>query len=413
VSAQTDYTVTIHGLGGTATDTIRIATVSNPPVLAYAQPAYSFLMGSTIEPLRPTNTGGPIIAWAIRPAANGKTIGANTGLQFNSTTGRITGTPIYFTPPTDYIIVATALGGAQDSAVVSIATTTPAPVLSYPDTNIVWTVGIAISPLRRTQVTGTVLSYSIAPSLPSGLTLNPTTGVIFGTPVAAVTATSYVISAYGPGGVGSDSVTITTAANPPLLSFAQPAYAFTTGIAIEALRPTNTGGPIIGWAIGMGSNGRSLTQNTGLLFNVTTGRITGTPVYLSTARHYTVTALGLSGVSDTETVEISTVSPAGKLAVGESSAFSFGWTGISGYTLRVPAVDELTTSITVSILGTSGRTIWSARLDPNTAGRTLMWDGRDVTGRRVSAGVYLVRIVAQGAGTKAVYVGKGVTHQPR
>jgi hypothetical protein len=54
--------------------------------------------------------------------------------------------------------------------------------------------GTAITSLTPT-VTGTVTSYSVSPALPSGLTLNTTTGVMSGTPTATAAQATYTITA--------------------------------------------------------------------------------------------------------------------------------------------------------------------------------------------------------------------------
>ncbi len=61
------------------------------------------------------------------------------------------------------------------------------------------TVGTAIAALTP-SVSGTVTSYSVSPSLPAGLTLNTTTGVISGTPTVAAPNTSYVVQAINSSG---------------------------------------------------------------------------------------------------------------------------------------------------------------------------------------------------------------------
>lgn len=57
----------------------------------------------------------------------------------------------------------------------------------------------AISPFVPT-VTGTVTSFSVAPPLPDGLTLNPSTGSISGTPTAYAADADYTVTVTGPGG---------------------------------------------------------------------------------------------------------------------------------------------------------------------------------------------------------------------
>ncbi len=64
------------------------------------------------------------------------------------------------------------------------------------------------------NATGTVESYSIAPDLPAGLTLNAQTGAIEGTPTAAAERTTYTITAAG-AGMTSEATIELGVARPP------------------------------------------------------------------------------------------------------------------------------------------------------------------------------------------------------
>jgi DNA-binding beta-propeller fold protein YncE len=69
----------------------------------------------------------------------------------------------------------------------------------------------AMSPTSALAVQGLLgaISFSVAPALPQGLQLNPTSGVISGTPVMAQTSTNYVITATGSfSGTSAASVTL-------------------------------------------------------------------------------------------------------------------------------------------------------------------------------------------------------------
>jgi hypothetical protein len=59
------------------------------------------------------------------------------------------------------------------------------------------------------SVIGTVNSYSISPALPTGLTIDPTTGVISGTPTVAVAAANYTVTASNSGGPTTATINIT------------------------------------------------------------------------------------------------------------------------------------------------------------------------------------------------------------
>ena len=203
---------------------------------------------------------------------------------------------------------------------------------------------------------------------------------------------------------------IATTANPPVLSFAAGPYTFVKNAAVTAFRADNAGGPITGWLIGPGSNGSSLTANTGLTFSPITGKIQGIPVYLSPPRTYMVTANGLAGSSDTETVSVAVTSMA--KPAGEAT-FSFRVTGgTTLYNLRMPTVDANTENVVVTIADLAGRTVWSQSVDPRTELRELAWDGRDQNGRLVAGGMYMVRISATAAGKTATVTNKAVRFGP-
>ena len=77
------------------------------------------------------------------------------------------------------------------------------------------TVGIPLVVLSPT-VTGVVINYSVNPALPAGLTLNPSTGVISGTPTATAAQTTYIVKAANAAGTTTFGwvLTVDAAAGP-------------------------------------------------------------------------------------------------------------------------------------------------------------------------------------------------------
>src|SRR5882757_1451311 len=57
-------------------------------------------------------------------------------------------------------------------------------------------------------VSGTVTGYSVSPALPAGLTLDPTSGVISGTPLAASSETIYIVTASNGAGAAKAVLTL-------------------------------------------------------------------------------------------------------------------------------------------------------------------------------------------------------------
>jgi hypothetical protein len=71
--------------------------------------------------------------------------------------------------------------------------------LSYNSPN-VFTRNTAIANLNPSVSGGAVISYSVSPALPSGLSLNTATGVISGTPTVVSANATYTVTATNSGG---------------------------------------------------------------------------------------------------------------------------------------------------------------------------------------------------------------------
>jgi hypothetical protein len=71
----------------------------------------------------------------------------------------------------------------------------PDPTVSYTSPK-TYASGSAITPLEPTTF-GVIDSFTVSPALPTGLTLDATTGIISGTPSATTAAADYVVTAHG------------------------------------------------------------------------------------------------------------------------------------------------------------------------------------------------------------------------
>ncbi|MDR3669735.1 MAG: putative Ig domain-containing protein [Holophaga sp.] len=109
---------------------------------------------------------------------------------------------------------AQAAPGSPDAAATSSAPsgTPQAPSrVVYSAEPAVYTRGAAINPNIPYVSGGAITTYRVAPALPAGLSLDPASGIISGTPTAAKPATEYTIT--GSNGAGSTSVTLSLAVN--------------------------------------------------------------------------------------------------------------------------------------------------------------------------------------------------------
>jgi hypothetical protein len=84
--------------------------------------------------------------------------------------------------------------------------------LTYATNPASYTLGQAISANVPSNLGGTVTGYSVSPTLPTGLVLDATTGILSGTPTALAATAAYTVTATNGG--GSTTVALSLAVNP-------------------------------------------------------------------------------------------------------------------------------------------------------------------------------------------------------
>ena len=321
--------IQVANSGGLDTETVNITMNAQTPVISYATPV-TYTKNVAISANAPVSTGGAVVSYSISPNLN-----ANTGLDFSTSTGVISGTPTTVVSAANYTIIATNTGGL-DTATVSIAVQDTSPAFAYLHATLSGVKHIAISP-DTVVVTGTgaITGYTVSPALPAGLGLNPVTGLISGTPNVTAAGVNDTITATGPGGTGIAVVTITIIDTAPAISYTSPVIYGRT-IAITPNNPVSTGGGIDSF----------LTSSlpVGLVVNKNTGIISGTPTVASSATNYTITAYG-SGGTGNATVNIAVVNaPTGLSYTLNSVVYPVG----TNITANNPTVTGTVTNYSVS-----------------------------------------------------------------
>lgn len=255
-----------------------------PSSLAYTVETATFTKGTATAENSPTYSGETVTSWSVSPSLP-------AGLTFNTATGVISGTPSALATQTVYTVTAANAGGSTTKGLTFTVIDVAPSSLSYTYANPVYTKGSVITANTPSASGGAVVSYSISPSLPEGLSLDTSTGVISGTPTGLYGFASWTVTATNSG--GSTTATVYMTVNdvaPASLLYGGVPYAFTRLLAISAKTPSVSGGPVVSYSV-------SPALPAGLSLNTATGVLSGTPTAASAAAPYTVTATNSGGAA--------------------------------------------------------------------------------------------------------------------
>ncbi|MEN9299012.1 MAG: hypothetical protein RLZZ429_1325, partial [Bacteroidota bacterium] len=188
-------------IGNPASSNSITASVIASPSLAYSASVISLTKNVTMTTLSPTASG--VISYSINP-------GLPVGLSFNTGTGVVSGTPSVVNVATSYTITGTSAAGCATTTSFSLEVVNPVPLnLAYNPSSQTVRRNTAITNMLPTATGGPIDIYTISPSLPAGLTINPTTGIISGTLTAQVTGSvTYTITGSNSGGSATANVVL-------------------------------------------------------------------------------------------------------------------------------------------------------------------------------------------------------------
>jgi DNA-binding beta-propeller fold protein YncE len=300
---------------------------SAPAAINYASATAVFTRGVAITPDTPTLTGGAATSFSVSPFLP-------AGLNLNGDTGVVSGTPAAVAAQASYTVTASNFAGNTTTTLTITVNDQPPSAFSYAAGTATYIVNAPITENDPSSMGGTVISFSVNPGLPAGLSLNTATGVISGIPTAVMSLTKYTVTATNTGGNATAvvSITVNPAAPPSLAAPAGLAYqpgnaTYTVGVAIPANVPTSTGGVPLAYtdaggnAIPAYSISPALPQGLHIdgavlapIGDLPSGIISGTPAAASPKTTYTVTASNATGsTTATLTIEVlaAEVAPAG------------------------------------------------------------------------------------------------------
>ncbi len=363
---------TASNSSGASTSVNLTFTISNPPVPVVTASSQAGVVGTAFSyTVVATNspTSYAMVSGTLPP-----------GLTFSA--GAITGTPTS-TGSYSIDVTATNAGGTSTAATISFSiTATPVPVVTGSSQSGV--VGTAFT--YTISATNSPTSYLVASgTLPAGLSLNTSTGVISGTPTTVIT-NSVTVTATNTGGTSAPA-TINFTITMPIPVVTGSSQSGTVSSAFSyTISATNSP---TSYAVASG------TLPTGLSLNTTTGVISGTPT-TSGSSSVTVTASNSGGTSTAATISFTiaasacvtqgfaagTTAPSGWVFTGITSTYS----SAGNYGVALPSVGMDTTNdiITTEVLPTGNAaaqfSFWFKGQSINSGSTsTLQVDGFDGT----------------------------------
>ncbi len=296
-----DVTTGVGYSGGSNTLT---SSVVVPPTLS------GTLTGATLTApyssgLTVSNGTGPFV-WSVTGGA------LPAGLTLSTSTGLITGTPTSAgsTSVTVSVVDANNRSASRTQSIVVAA----APAVAFtPPTG---EVGVAYNAQpTATGGTGPLTWVVSAGTLPAGLSIDPTTGAITGTPTASGTP-SITVQATDANGVTATSTATLTVVAAPTLTFPSSLSSQARSAYSRTLSSSGGLGPFV-WSVSAGAlpAGLSLDRDTGVL--------SGTPTTPGSST-FTVRIVDRNGAVDTRATTMSVTAGASTVSLSAPGSVRFG-----------------------------------------------------------------------------------------
>lgn len=256
-----NFTVQVDSDGRTDTQALSIIT-AYPDVVISTTSLANATYGSAYSQSVTATGGSGTYVWSV-------TVGTlPTGLSLNTSTGAITGTASTSSPSTFTIQAASV--GKTDTQVLTINITVPAVVISTTSlANAAQSAAYSQS-VAATGGTGTYVWSVTAGSLPTGLSLNSSTGAITGTP-SIVETSNFTVQATSGGNTDTQALSIEVTYPDVVVTTPTLAIAVEDWPYSQTVAATGGNGTYV-WSISTG------TLPNGLSLNTSTGAITGTPI---------------------------------------------------------------------------------------------------------------------------------------
>lgn len=302
-----------------------------PSDLRYINNPVVYTKNEIISNNIPTNSGGFVKSYTIDKALP-------DGLFLNENSGIISGTPKILMPLNVYKITATNKGGSTSVELNLTVNDVPPSNLKYEFVTAVYTKGTTVSDNIPSNDGGKVVSYSVSPALPAGLSIDLSTGVISGRPSVLLESSEFTITANNSGGSTSTIIYITVNDVPPSnLNYTNKDTSYIRGVVVNDNKPSNDGGKIVSYVI-------EPAPPSGISFDNNTGIISGTPSILSDKKAYKISAFNTGGSTEVYvsfdikdiSVSLNRVKPSNDLSNVATYEISVSGVGVTSYKFTQP-----------------------------------------------------------------------------
>ena len=247
------YTVWANISGQSFSGQVWLEVGLNAPIVSYSPSLYTYTKDTTISTIVPTNTGGEVTTWAI----NGT---LPSGLSFGTSNGSIWGTPDTITASTTYTVWANNSAGSG-STTITLTVNDVAPSVTFTPSSLILAIGAAMTPITASNSGGSIVSCSVSPSLPSGLSLSNTC-TLSGTPTVASSAATYTITATNTGGSDTATFSLTVQASGGTLTISPTSREGSVNSALANITRSYTHtASNYGWTSGVSNTTTSLATN--------------------------------------------------------------------------------------------------------------------------------------------------------
>jgi hypothetical protein len=210
-----------------------------PSGLSYQDPPV-LVVGQAFQSSAPT-VSGTVTSYSVSPALP-------AGLVLDATTGVISGTPSAATGDNVYQVTASnAAGKTMGDITLEVVTQL------YPSATYSFTVGVTARTISPAFGGPTTATWSVAPALPAGLVINPSSGAISGTPTGATAAATYVVTAKTAGGASTAPLTLAVS-GAPLLDLGHAAPVVVARFAGQSVLTADSNDHWVLWNYATGQN---------------------------------------------------------------------------------------------------------------------------------------------------------------